>query len=178
MLSLNDLWAKHNSQFGQSYDYSRFHEVSDFQNYETDWLISNSGPDNFINTFAANLIAQYDAAVILASMLAWESASVSSHVYKQRVAIHAASILAAVAFHNAKGLDSGGSIAMVFTMKVVIQNTPSNHQREQAKANLKSWGASRGLQSVTNVPLSDDGIIYNTVHEMEMMKMHESSFEN
>jgi hypothetical protein len=139
------------------YDYSRFIELSDFQNDSQEWIIRETRTAYFEDTFAATNIALYDAAIVLANSLAWEAISGDPEVNKQRIVIHCASILSIVAYHESRGTSSGGSVSMVFPMKIVCRATPSNHQRHQAEAALLSWGESRGVSGICKSRAAPEG---------------------
>ena len=169
---LDQFWVDAKEEIGQCYDHSNYREATNFQNYEDNWVVRPSEPVTFMDTFKATAIAQYDTAVILSNALAWEAAPGPSHIYKQRIVIHGASILAAIEQHEIRGIGSGGTIAMVLPMKVVARVTPSHHQREQAKQALSRWGKSRGVEGICKFGIPESEGIYKVIRKMELMKMN------
>ena len=154
---LGDFGLEHQHAINSGYHYSRFLEVMDFQNEAKDWKIMDSSPSCFQDPFAALTIALYDAGTILANAIAWEATTRNAEQYKQRIAIHCESILSAVVYLESKGSSSGGTLLMIFPLKVACRTTPSTEQRRRARAALAHWGARRGV----------DGLCKFSVHESE-----------
>lgn len=161
-------WAQCADTISFGYDYSRFIELSGFRTDAQEWIITETRTAYFEDTFAATNVALYDAAIILANSLAWEATPGDPEVNKQRIVIHCASILSVVAYHESRGTGSGGSVSMVFPMKIVCQATPSNHQRQQAEAALLRWGQSRGVVGICKSRAAPEGhSIYRGMHRMD-----------
>ncbi len=109
----------------------------------------------------------YDTAIVLANALAWESNSGYPEVNKRQTVIHCASILAAVAHHEKIGPASGGSISMMFPMKIARRATPSIDQRRQLQASLEKWGESRGVGDICQFGVPESHDTYSKIQEME-----------
>lgn len=167
MIQLNAYWDMYGTAIDPDYDYTQFIETSDFQSDPSSWVIETPLPITFKNTLVATNIAMYDTAVVLANALAWESTSGYPEVNKRQIVIHCASILAAVAYHESKGPNSGGSINMVFPMKVVRRATPSNDQRRQIQAALDTWGERRGVEGLCRFVVPERHGIYGNIQKME-----------
>lgn len=165
---LRRYWDECADTINLGYDHSRFVELSGFQADATDWIVEETSMTHFEDTFAATNVAMYDAAVVLANALAWEATSGDAGLYKQRIATHCASILAVVSYHEGRGVGSGGSITMVFPMKIVCRVTPSNHQRHLAEAALLKWGKSRGMDGICKFSVVPErNGIYNQIRRTE-----------
>lgn len=152
LLQLDDFWTEHKSDVDPDYD-RRVHFNSsqgeeDFSSTEGILILPRGVP--FRDTFAATFTALYDSANIIALIYA-SVASSTPEKYKQRILLHATSILASVAYHEAQGPSSGGSFAMIFPVKIVYFMSPSEVQRDSAREALFRWGANRGLNDLCTV---------------------------
>lgn len=164
---LEDYWDKYGTVVDSAYDCSHFIETSDFRGEPTSWVIETPLAVRFSSPATATNIAMYDAAVVLANALAWESNSGYPEVNKRKIVLHCASILAAIIYHEGKGPESGGSINMVLPMKVVCRATPSNDQRRQAQLALDRWGKLRGLEGICGFAVPERHGIYGNIRKME-----------
>ena len=145
---LQTYWQECGNALYPGYDYSYFVESTNFETDSSDWVIKAKGPITYRDPFVATGVAMYDAATVLANALVWESGASFTELYKQRIVIHCASILQAVAYHETRGPNSGGSIQMVLPLKVVCRVTPSDDQRRQAEIALRRWGEGRGVDGI------------------------------
>ena len=145
---LQTYWQECGNMIAPGYDYSSFAEKTNFESDSADWNIETTVPITYRNPFVASSISMYDAATVLANGLAWQSGVGSTKLYEQRIVIHCASILQAVMYHESQGPNSGGSIQMVFPLKVLCRVTPSNDQRRQAQLALRQWGEKRGVDGI------------------------------
>ena len=156
---LQTYWQECGNLITPGYDYSSFAERTNFESDSSDWVVETTVPITYRNSFVASSVAMYDAATVLANALAWQSGAGFTKLYKQRIVIHCASILQAVVYHESQGPNSGGSIQMVFPLKVICRVTPSNDQRRQAQLALRRWGEKRGVDGICNpmtIPERDD----------------------
>ena len=108
--------------------------------------------------------------MILTNATAWEASPLLAETNKQRIVIHCESILSAVAYHERRGPQSGGTLAMIFPLKIVCRVTPSDHQRERAITALFNWGHARGISGMCEfaVPLNEG--IYEVIRRTEEMR--------
>ena len=165
---LQTYWQEWGNLISPGYDYSSFAERSNFETDSLDWIIETTVPITYRDPFVATSVAMYDAAIVLANSLAWQSGAGSTELYKQRIVLHCASILQAAAFHESLGPNSGGSIQMVFPLKVICRVTPSNDQRQQAQIALGRWGEKRGVDGICDPRVIPEGEgISNNVRVME-----------
>ena len=165
---LQAYWQECGHLLSPGYDYSNFIERTNFETDSSDWVIEATVPMTYRDPFAATCIAKYDAATVLASSIVWESRAGFLELHKQRIVIHCASILQAVVYHESCGPDSGGSIQMVFPLKVVSRVTPSEDQRRQAQIALRQWGERRGVDGICDpLVIPEREGIYNHVRVME-----------
>lgn len=160
---LKGYWDKHGTAVDPAYDYSQFIETSNFQSISANWVVEAPFPMTSQNTFAATNVAMYDAAVALANALAWESNSGYPELNKRQTVIHCASIMTAIGYHEGKGPESGGSVSMVFPMKVVCRTTPSSNQRRQVQAALVKWGESRGVEGICQFVVPESHGVYGNI---------------
>lgn len=145
---LGHYWKDFTDEVDADYNYEQYKEITDFQTSAADWVMKSIQAARFRDANAARNIANYDSAIILTNALLWESGSGPSEGHMQKIFIHSASILAAVAWHKSIGPQSGGAVSLVFPMKVVYQCTPSDHQRKQAHEALVTWGEARGTEQL------------------------------
>lgn len=145
---LQAYWQECGNLIAPYYDYSSFAEKTNFESDSADWIIETTVPITYRNPFLASSVAMYDAATVLANSLAWQSSAGFTKLYKQRIGIHCASILQAMVYHESQAPNSGGSIQMVFPLKVICRVTPSNDQRRQAQLALRRWGEKRGVDGI------------------------------
>ncbi|KAK3170140.1 hypothetical protein OEA41_009526 [Lepraria neglecta] len=167
---LDTYWNECRQTIQPGYDHDNFAEIENFRADTADWVIKTLLPITYKDIFAATNVAMYDAAVILAHALAWESTSGFSEPNKQRIVIHCASILEAVKYHESKGPSSGGSISMVLPIKVVRRATPSKFQREQAQVALEQWADTRGVDGICKFPDAESEGFYGNICKMEAAK--------
>lgn len=164
---LQTYWQESRNSLYPGNDHSSFVEITDFESASSDWIIENTVPVTYRDPFVATCVAMYDAATVLANSLVWESGAGFTEVYKQRVVIHCASILEAVAYHESRGPSSGGSIQMVFPLKVISRVTPSDDQRRQAQIALRRWGERRGVDGICDpLVIPEREGIYNDLRGM------------
>ena len=165
---LQTYWQECRNVIYSGYDYSSFFEITNFETESSDWIIEATVPITYRDPFIATSVAMYDAATVLAHALVCESGAGFTELYKQRIAIHCASILQAVLYHQSRGPNSGGSIQMVFPLKVVCRVTPSDDQRRQAQTALRRWGERRGVDGICNpLVIPEREGIYNDFRGME-----------
>ena len=145
---LQTYWQECRNVIYPGYDYSSFVEISNFESASSDWIIEATVPITYCDPFVATSVAMYDAAAVIANSLVLESGADFANLYKQRIVIHCASILQAVVYHESQGPNSGGSIQMVFPLKVVCRITPSDDQRRQAQVALRRWAERRGVDGI------------------------------
>lgn len=169
-------WQENSEVINASYNHGRFFEASGFEHDAEDWVIEESKPGHFYDTFAATNIALYDATCVLTNALAVEAMpiSVSTKPYKRKIAIHCASILSIAACLESKGPSSGGSLIMVFPIKTVCRATPCYSQRKQATDALERWGASRGIDGLCTFRVDEKFGIYDTIRRMEEARQAKS----
>ena len=167
IMMLKEYWDECGDVIQPGYGHGIFTEAAAFQTDPADCIINSSQPTTFNDIFAASNIAMYDAGTILANAIAWEATSGYPEPNKQRIVVHSASILEAVKFHESQGPNSGGSIVMVFPMKVVRRATPSNAQRDQAQAALDRWGETRGVDGICKFADTESDGIYSDIRKME-----------
>lgn len=171
LISLLDVyWNECRQTIQPGYDHDNFAEIDNFRADAADWVIKTLFPITYNDVFAATNVAMYDAAVIIAHALAWESTSGFSEPNKQRIVIHCASILEAVKYHESKGPSSGGNLSMVFPIKVVRRATPSKFQREQAQVALEQWADKRGVDGICKFPDAESEGLYGNICKMEAAK--------
>lgn len=171
-------WEECGDTINYGYDYSRFLESTGFQADAKNWIVEEIMPAYFQDTFAATSIALYDAGTIIANALAWESASSKSDTNQQRIVIHCESVLSTVAYHESKGPRSGGTLAMIFPLKIVCRVTPSDHQRQRASNALHKWGSSRGVGGICGFVGPEKRDIYSVIREMEKTRATNNLFES
>ena len=145
---LQTYWQECGNLISPGYDYSSFAERTNFETVSSDWIIETTVPITYRDPFVASSVAMYDAATVLANSLAWQSGAGFTELYKQRIVVHCASILQAAVYHESQGPNSGGSIQMVFPLKVICRVTPSDDQRQQAQIALGRWGDKRGVDGI------------------------------
>jgi hypothetical protein len=134
---LDQFWETHKSEIDPKYD-DRVASQIETGHYHT---------IEFESPYAATVTSLYDSAnVIVFTSLA--SASCTPDTYYWKATIHAASILASIAFHEAQGPLSGGSFSMLFPMRIISLMSPSQEQRVVAHEALVRWGKDRGLAGV------------------------------
>ena len=167
---LQTYWQEFGNVIYPGYDYSSFVESTNFETESSDWIIKPTVQITYHDPFLATSVAMYDAATVLANALVLESVVGSTELYEQRIVIHCASILQAVAYHESRGPNSGGSIQMVFPLKVVCRVTPSDNQRRQAQVALRRWGERRGVDGICDplvIPKREG--IYNHFRRIEVV---------
>ena len=165
---LQTYWQECRDLISPGYDYSNFAERTNFETVSSKWIIEITVPITYRDPFVATSVAMYDAATVLANSLVWQSGARSIELYKQRIVIHCASILQAAVYHESQGPNSGGSIQMVFPLKVICRVTPSDDQRQQAEIALARWGENRGVDGICDprvIPQREG--ISNAVRVME-----------
>ena len=165
---LQTCWQQCGNAIYPGYDYGSFVESTNFEIESSDWIVEATVPITYRDPFVATSVAMYDAATVLANALIWESGAGFTELYKQRIVIHCASILQAVVYHESRGPNSGGSIQMVFPLKVVCRVTPSDDQRRQAQIALRRWGERRGVDGICNpLVIPEREGVYNDFRGMQ-----------
>ena len=140
---LDEYWETYRHELGPNYRYSWFSGPSD-----------GSGPNPepkecFRDTYSAYTIAHFDGAkIILSGMLTLISPDLQC--YEDLMMTHSASILAAMRYQDGLGALTGGTVLMVFPLRVVVKASPSKPQREEARAALLKWGAERGISGISS----------------------------
>jgi len=104
----------------------------------------------FRDSFTATFTATYDSANIIALRYISTTSS-APEKYHQRMTVHAVSILASVAYHEAQGPSSGGTFSMIFPVKIVCLRSPSEELRSYAREALFRWGSNRGVNDICTV---------------------------
>lgn len=103
----------------------------------------------FRDTYSAYTIAHFDGAkLILSGMLTLISPN--QQCYEDVMMTHSASIIAAMKYQDGMGALTGGTVLMVFPLRVVVKTSPSKPQREEARAALLKWGAERGIGGISS----------------------------
>lgn len=140
---LDEYWETNRHELGPSYRYSLF-------SGPYDGSLPNPEPKEcFRDTYSAYTIAHFDGAkLILSGMLTLISPN--EQCYEAQMMTHSASILAAMRYQDGMGALSGGTILMVFPLRVVVKTSPSKSQREEARAALLKWGAERGISGISS----------------------------
>ncbi len=143
---LDEYWNTNRHVISEIYDYAWF-------SGPWDGSVPNPEPENgFRNSFAASIIAHFDGAkIILNGLLSLVSPNQSDQeFYKRQMMIHSASVLAATRYQDRIGALTGGTLLMVFSLKVVIRASPSKPQRAEATAALLKWGSERGIGGISS----------------------------
>ena len=151
IVRLQEYWKGYGNEIAPDYRWDQYHEKSNFQNTAEAWIFTTPGPVQFCNRFAARIIAEYDAGIVIIYSILREVYMDSVEEYKQRIAIHCASILGSAAFLEKLGVDSGGNTSMVFPLKTVHLCTPSQQQAVNSATELAKWGKTRGMEGVCKV---------------------------
>ena len=112
-----------------------------------------SFPINFRDTFAAQIIARYNAGNLLAYRLL-SSMTPMNDGYVKEINIHGTSVLAAVAYHESLGPSRSGTISMMFPIRTLIVRAGSKVQRMAAQKALLTWGKRRGVERLCNLESS------------------------
>ena len=165
---LSNYWVTYRTLIDSVFDHARFVELFDLTADLSTWTIETPPSITFKSTLAATNIAMYDAAVIHANALAWEANPRDAEINKRKIIIHCASILAAVAYHENRGIGSGSTISMIFPMKTVSRITPSDDQRRQVLEALERWGERRGVKEACEFARVNGHDIYSNICKMEM----------
>lgn len=143
MAKLDEYWKTNRHELGPNYRYSWFSGPYD-----------NSCPNPepkecFRDNYSAYTIAHFDSAkIILSSMLTLITPN--PQCYEELMMTHSASILAAMRYQDRVGVLTGGTVLMVFPLRVVVKASPSMPQREEARAALLKWGAERGISGISS----------------------------
>ena len=167
---------EHQDVINSSYDYSRFHEITNFQSDARSWIVEDASPACFRDPFAAVTIALYDGGLVLANALAWEATPRNSKYYKERIVIHCESILSAVAYFESRGPSSGGTLLMIFPLKAACRTSPSDDQRRRVRAALAMWGTRRGVDGICKFQAHEtEGIFLKICEAEESRKERDSS---
>jgi hypothetical protein len=145
---LNRFWNQHKAQIDPNYDRRWLCNLDVDLGHVCGSSTVYSTP--FQSPFMATFTALYDTASMLG--LRYLGAALGTpESYKNRITMHAESILAAVAYHESSGLFSGGTFNMVFPLKIVCILAPSESQRNIAQQALLTWGANRGVDDACRV---------------------------
>ena len=151
LLRLKVHWNEYKEDYDSDYDHSLYFELSNFVSLPKDWIISSTRDIVFQNVLAATMIPDYDAAVVIVSMILKDVQPERKMAHLQRMAIHCASILEAIRTHTNIGPHSGGDISLVFAMKSVYRCSPCKQQQDQVEFELERWGARRGVEGISRL---------------------------
>lgn len=146
-------WELYKEEVDTHYDHDQYFEVTDFSSNPQDWIITAPDDVDFHNANTATIIPHFDAATVLMSGFLTAS-SPTEHAKlanRKRKAIHCASILEAVSWHNKQGPMSGGDHSIVVELKIVLRLSPSEVQMEKARELLARWGKERGVEGIATV---------------------------
>lgn len=140
---LDEYWETYRHELSPNYRYSWF-------SGPYDGSLPNPEPKEcFRDTYSAYTIAHLDGAkLILSGMLTLISPN--EQCYEAPMMTHSASILAAMRYQDGMGALTGGTVLMVFPLRVVVKTSPSKPQREEARAALLKWGAERGISGISS----------------------------
>lgn len=140
---LDEYWELNRHELGPNYRYSWFSGPYDDSH-------PNPEPKEcFRDTYSACTIAHLDAGkIILSGMLTLISPN--QQCYEDLMMAHCASILAAMRYQDGVGALTGGTVLMVFPLRVVVKASPSKRQREEARAALLKWGSQRGISGISS----------------------------
>lgn len=150
---LDQFWTQHKLDIDPYY-HRRVHANSSIREEGSqsigDTLAASSEELPFRDPFRATFTAMYDSANIIA--LKYISATSSApEKYYQHMTVHAVSILASVAYHEAQGPSSGGTFSMIFPVKIVCLMSPLEELRSSAREALFRWGGNRGVNDICTV---------------------------
>ena len=148
---LNVYWTEYKEDTNSDYDHSLYFELSNFVSHPDDWVVTSTRGIIFQDALAATTIPDYDAAVVIVSMILIDVQPELSIIHLQRMAIHCASILEAIRTHSNLGPDSGGDVSLVFAMKTVYRFTPCKEQKDRVKLELEEWGKRRGVDAISQL---------------------------
>ena len=150
-IRFREYWKEYGDAVDPDYDFSQYYEVSSFQSDAKDWIVTTDQPVRFRDKFAATIIPDYDAGVVIANSILREATMDTDESSKRNIVIHSASILEAAAFLQKLGLGSGGNIALVFPLKTVALCTPSTQQEATSAMELAKWGKTRGVEGACEI---------------------------
>ena len=158
-IRLQEYWKEFGDEVDLDYTWDQYHEESSFQTSAKEWIMEASRPARFRNKFAARIISDYDAGYAIIFSVLREVHFDSVEEYRQRVAVHCASILEAVAFLQNLGVESGGNTSLLFPLKTVNLCSPCQQQAANSAIELARWGKTRGVEGACEVirDSSDDG---------------------
>ncbi|MDI1491544.1 MAG: hypothetical protein OHK93_002753, partial [Ramalina farinacea] len=146
-------WELYREEVDTHYDHGQYFEVSDFTSDPLEWIVTAPDDVDFHDAFAATVIPDFDAAIAMMSgfLTASSLTDQARLAHRKRKAIHCASILEAVNWHNRQGPLSGGDHSIVVALKIVIHVAPSEMQKEKCRELLAEWGKARGVEGIATV---------------------------
>lgn len=140
---LDKYWETYRHELGPNYRYSWFSGPYDGSR-------PNPEPKEcFRDTYSAYTVAHFDSAMLILSGIL-TLISPNEQCYEASMMTHSASILAAMRYQDGMGALTGGTVLMVFPLRVVVKTSPSKPQREEARAALLKWGAERGISGISS----------------------------
>lgn len=140
---LDEYWETYRHELGPNYRYCWFSGPYDGSRP------SPEPKECFQDTYSAYTIAHFDGAKLILSGILTLSSS-KQQCYEASMMTHSASILAAMRYQDGMGALTGGTVLMVFPLRVVVKTSPSKPQREEARAALLKWGAERGISGISS----------------------------